>query len=334
MLLVFAFEWNLSGTFSPYFAPAASEKVNLAELRVSDVLIQLGEKPPLHYIPVLDSDSARMGEEMVRYGKLTDGSNKRISKYFVCTDCHNQVKESADPADETPEAVLAYGKKNKIPFLPAATFYGMYNKEHWYNGDYDQKYGDLVKPTRDTLFNAIQLCATQCSQGRPMTDWEIRCVMHYYKSLEYKVGDLVFTNYELNLLGKSLVNNTALAREIIHSRYNEINDATFGTSQIPEIAGYEPNLENAAYIYEFGCLHCHAAEKEITNFDLGMDRLSFKFLEAKLYKYNSFSLSHITRYGTYAISGRKQYMPQYSMENMSDEQLLDLIAYIKHKAKE
>lgn len=333
IVLVYAFEWNSTGLISVY-TPHDPEKVNLADLGVEEVLIKLGEKPPIHYIPVLNQDSARMGEEMVRYGKLLDGSNKRISKYFYCTDCHNQVKESADPGDESPEAVLEYGKANKIPFLPAATFYGLYNKQHWYNGDYEKKYGDLVRPTRDTLFNAIQLCATQCSQGREMEAWEIRCVMHYYKSLEYKIGDLVFTNYEINLLGKSIVNNPALAREIIHSRYNEINEATFGTSEIPEIAGYEPNYENAEYIYQYGCLHCHAKEKEITNFDLGMDKLSFKFLEAKLYKYNSFSLSHITRYGTYAVSGRKQYMPQYTMENMSNEQLLDLIGYIKYKAGE
>jgi hypothetical protein len=334
LMLVLAFQYRNGGQISNYIPPQNDKGVNLAELGVEEILIKLGEKPPIHYIPVLDKDSARMGEEMVRFGKLNDGSNKRISKFFVCTDCHNQVKESADPGDESPEAVLEYGKKNKIPFLPAATFYGQYNKRHWYNGDYDKKYGDLVKPTRDSLYNAIQLCATQCSQGREMTFWEIRCVMHYFKSLEYKMADLVFTPYEINLLGKAVVNNHDIAREIIHSRYSEINDATFGTSQIPEIEGHVPNLENAEYIYDYGCLHCHAKDKEITNFDLGNDKLSFKFLEAKLYKYNSFSLSHITRYGTYAISGRRQYMPQYSMQNMSDSQLLDLIGYIKHKANE
>jgi mono/diheme cytochrome c family protein len=331
--LVFSFGAATSGHYSPYKA-ASQETRPITEWSVEEALLALGEEPSLHYIPVLDRDSARMGEEMVRFGRLCDGSNKRISKYFYCTDCHNLVKESYDPADESPEAVIEYGKKNKLAFLPAATFYGMYNKEHWYNGDYEKKYGELVAPTRDTLYNAIQLCATQCSQGREMEPWEIRCVMHYYKSIALKIGDLVFTQEEINLLGKAVINNKALASEIIHNHYNEINDATFGTSLIPEIEGYSPNLENGEYMYQYGCLHCHAPTKEITNFDLSMDVLSFKFLEAKLYKYNSFSLSHITRYGTYAISGRKQYMPQYSMENMSDEQMLDLIAYIKFKANE
>lgn len=331
VVLIFSFKSGDAPRYSKYLN---EEQVNIADLPVEDVLINLGEQPPLHYIAKLDKDSARMGEEMVKYGELLDGSNKRISKYFYCTDCHNLQKESPDPSNDSPEAVLEYGIENKIPFLPAATFYGMYNKRHWYNGDYAKKYGDLVAPTRDTLENAIQLCATQCSQGREMTDWEIRCVMHYYKSLEYKIGDLVFTNYEVNLLSKAVTNNPSLASEIIRSRFKQINDATFGTSKIPEIEGHVPSMRNGEYIYVYGCLHCHAPQNEMTNFDLSMDKLSFKFLEDKLYKYNSFSLSHITRYGTYAVSGRKQYMPQYSMENMSDEQLLDLIGYIKFKANE
>lgn len=331
IILVFSFQWSNQPSYSKY---SKTDSQNIADFSVEEILIALGEKPPLHYLPKVDADSARMGEEIVKFGALKDGSNKRISKYFVCTDCHNLQKESADPANVSPAEVLAYGIENKIPFVPASTFYGMYNKRHWYNGDYAYKYGDLVLPTRDTLQNAIQLCATQCSQGREMTDWEIRCVIHYFKTLEYKMSDLVFTDYEIKLLAKTVSNDKQLALKIIHSRYHEINKATFGTSKIPEIEGHIANLENAEYIYKFGCLHCHAPEKKITNFNLGMDKLSFKFLEKKLYKYNSFSLSHITRYGTYSVSGRKQYMPQYTMEKMSDSQLLDLIEYIKVKANE
>jgi len=329
--IVFSFKWSDMTRYSKY---SKEDQVNIADLSVEEILIQLGDQKPIHYISKVNLDSARMGEEMIKYGRLSDKSNKRISKYFVCTDCHNLQQETADPADDSPQAQLDFGKKNKLPFLQGATFYGMYNKRHWYNGDYDKKYGELVYNTRDSLYNAIQLCATQCSQGREMTFWEIRCVLHYYKSLEYKMGDLVFTNYEIGLLSKAVVQNAVLAREIIHSRYIEATHETFGTSKLPEIEGYQPNMENGEYIYVYGCLHCHSPEKNITNFDLKMDKLSFKFLDDKLYKYNHFSISHITRYGTYAISGRKQYMPQYTMENMSDEQLLDLIAYVKIKANE
>lgn len=89
--------------------------------------------------------------------------------------------------------------KHQLPFLPASTFYDEYNKRHWYNGDYSKKYGSLVVPTRDTLINAIQLCAVQCSQGRPLENWELRSILHYYKSIEYKMNDLNFTEKGLGI---------------------------------------------------------------------------------------------------------------------------------------
>lgn len=329
--VLLSLEKKVHGTYSPY---KVLDDLDREKLSVEDVLIMLNDEKPIHFLEKVDRDSARMGEELIKYGRLEDKSNKRISKYFVCTDCHNVVLETDDPKDESPERVLKYSKKKGIPFLPGSTFYGMYNKRHWYNGDYAKKYGDLVKPSRDTLYHAIQLCATQCSQGREMEFWEIRCVVHYYKTLELKLSDLVFETRELGQLSTWVKKKQDKALNLLKSKYNQINDAHFGTSEIPVIEGYEPNFENGEYIYQGGCLHCHAVGRGITNFDLGMDELSFKFLTAKKEKYNSYSISHITRYGTYAISGRKQYMPQYTFENMSDEQMLDLIYFIETKANE
>jgi mono/diheme cytochrome c family protein len=50
-------------------------------------------------------------------------------------------------------------------------------------------------------------------------------------------------------------------------------------------------------------------------------------------KYSDKSLYQIVRHGTYSKTGRKQYMPLYTEEKMSDEQLNDLVAYIKQLAK-
>ncbi|MFT4600826.1 MAG: mono/diheme cytochrome c family protein [Arenicella sp.] len=330
---LFAFNYRAKGAYSSYSQSQLLDE-DLADVSVSYALDILNDDKPIQYIMSVDKDSARMGEEMVRFGKLKDGSNSRVSKYFMCTDCHNLQLETDDPSDESPERVLEYSKKNGLPFLPASTFYGMFNKEHWYNGDYSKKYGDLVKPTRDTLFNAIQLCATQCSQGREMEDWEIRSVMHYYKSIELKISDLKFTARELGEFTTYMSTNNEKAIVLLKSKYNQINDAHFGTSAIPKIEGYSPVAENGEYIYKDGCLHCHAVGRNITNFDLDDTKLTHKFLLAKKNKYNTFSISHITRYGTYAISGRKQYMPMYSYENMSDEQMLDLMYYIETKATE
>lgn len=300
---------------------------------VEDVLIMIGDERPAHFISTVDKDSARMGEEMVKYGALLDGSNERISKYFMCTDCHNLQLETADPADESPEAVLEYGKKNGIPFLPASTFYSMYNKRHWYNDDYYKKYGDLVKPTRDTLQNAIQLCATQCAQGRALENWEIRSILHYYKTLELKISDLNFDQKELDDFGQLLVSDKNKALEVIKSKYNQVNHAHFGSSKIPEIPGYTPSAENGKYIFTKGCLHCHDAETGITNFTMSDNELTLSFLHRKKDNYNNFAVPHITRYGTYAMTGRRQYMPMYSFEKMSKKQMLDLLHYIEVGSK-
>ncbi|NOQ74323.1 MAG: hypothetical protein GQ574_20100 [Crocinitomix sp.] len=296
---------------------------------VSEALVQIGAEKPNHYIEKMDADSARMGEEIVKFGNLLDESNKRISKYFVCTDCHNLQLESANPADESPEAVLAYGMKNDVPYLPASTFYGMYNKEHWYNDDYLKKYGDLVLPTRDTLYNAIQLCATQCSQGRAMEHWEVRAVLHYYKSIELKISDLKFDGTELMKFSKLLSKDKKAALKLLKEKYTQVNHAHFGNSDIPVIEGYEPNADNGEYIFNKGCLHCHDKEAGITNFAMSNDKLTLGFLYRKKDKYNNLAIPHITRYGTYAFSGRKQYMPKYSFEKMSKKQMLDLLYYIK-----
>ncbi len=336
VITVVSFKWSTNeGETTSYSESSWWQIKEVEDFTVSDVLDVLQEPRPIHYLPFVHTDSAKMGEELVKFGKLSDGSNSRISKYFVCTDCHNLQLETDDPADESPERVLKFSKENNIPFLPASTFYGMFNKEHWYNGDYAKKYGELVAPTRDTLFNAIQLCATQCSQGREMDDWEIRCVMHYYKSIELKVSDLVFTTAEYQKFRSGVISGMKKqSLDLLRSKYNQINDAHFGTSEIPKIDGYEPSFENGEYIYNGGCMHCHAVGRNITNFDLDDSQLTHKFLLSKKTKYNSYSISHITRYGTYAISGRKQYMPQYSFEDMSDEQMIDLMHYIETRAHE
>lgn len=305
----------------------------IKKLSVQEVLIELGDQKPIHYLPQANVDSVRMGYEMVYFGQLKDKSNKRISKYFVCTDCHNQVKEVEDLSNETAEERLKYGIKNQLPFLPASTFFGEYNKRHWYNGDYSKKYGDLVIPTRDTLINAIQLCAVQCSQGRPMEKWELRSILHYYKSLEYKISDLNFTDEELNKIQQNLGSNSPSTVKLIKSKYSDINPATFGDPYLKIDANVKGNIENGKYIFDKGCLHCHQLGKNITAFEFDADNLTFSFLEKKLKKHSNYSVPYIVRKGTYATSGKKQYMPQYPLEKMNNQQLIDLIAYIKSKSK-
>lgn len=316
----------LSGRTNKGVTEAYSKFV--ADLSVEDVLLKLGDKKPLHYIEKTDKDSVKMGYDLVTTGKTANSKNKIQSKYFVCTDCHNQVPEVFNLADESPEARLAYSKEKSIPFLPASTFYGMYNKTNWYNGDYAKKYGSLVAPTRDTLVNAIQLCATQCSQGRLMEPWEVRSVLHYMKSISLQVKDLIITEQEMESLAEYVMNKDKAGIKLLKSKYNTTNEATFDDVKIPEIEGYAGNAANGEYIFKNGCLHCHGMGKNITNFEFDDDNLTMRFLESQADKYNHFSVPYLVRKGTYAVAGKKQYMPQYPLEKMSRTQLLDLLAYI------
>jgi len=306
-------------------------------LSLEDVLVQVGKQKSNHYLEKTDPDSVQMGFEMVTYGQLKDKSNKRISKFFVCTDCHNQVREVENLSNNSTDERIKYGIKHDLPFLPASTFYGLYNTEHWYNGDYAKKYGDLVKPTKDTLINAIQLCAVQCSQGRPMENWEIRSVLHYLKSIEIKVGDLKLPKDKLNILKRTyeMKQNNDFTQNFYDYKkwYPTMNDATFGEYNPKEPEGYEPNIKNGEYIFNNGCLHCHGMGKDIANFEFDTDQLTFSFLESKLEKQNHFTIPKIVRKGTYAVSGHKQYMPQYPLEKMSNSQLFDLIYYVKSQTK-
>ena len=331
VLSLVSLKYNEVGTFS-YIQDS-----DFLDLSLEDVLVNIGKEKSNHYLSKIDKDSVQMGFEMVIYGQLKDKSNKRISKFFVCTDCHNQVREVAILSNESADERINYGIKNDIPYLPASTFYGLYNKEHWYNGDYVKKYVDLVKPARDTLSNAIQLCAVQCSQGRSMENWEIRSVLHYLKSIEIKVADLNLPADKLNVLKltyeKGKVNNFNNYFSNYKTYYSTTNDATFGDLHPKEPKDYKPNLEKGKYIFDNGCLHCHGMGKNITNFEFDTDKLTFSFLESKLEKQNHFTVPYIVRKGTYAVSGHKQYMPQYPLEKMSDSQLFDLINYIKSESE-
>ncbi|MFD1550607.1 c-type cytochrome [Putridiphycobacter roseus] len=303
----------------------------VSELKVTDVLLRLGGKVPNHHIYKLNKDSVAIGYELITKGKLEEKNSKRLSKFFVCIDCHNTVKEVADLSVENTEERLAYGMANDLPFLPASTFYGLYNKTHWYNGDYELKYGDLVKPARDSLIHAIQLCAVQCSQGRPMESWELNAVLHYFKSIELSIADLNLSPDELVLLSDAIRTKDKKGIQILKDKYTQANSATFGEVEIPVKTNYQPNINHGAYIFKNGCLHCHGMGKNISNFEFDESNLTLSFLKSQLEKASHFTVPYLVRKGTYAVNGKRQYMPQYTLEKMSEEQMLDLLAYISTK---
>jgi len=330
----------LAVTFSfTQFKLENNVSVTIEDVSLEAVLLRLGDASLLHEMKSFDAQKAKMGEDIIRNGFTTykGKKSKRISKYFVCTDCHNLTREFSNLASESPKERLAYANSHSLPFLQGSTFFGIYNRTKFYNGDYKKKYGELVDDARDSLDNAIQLCAEYCSSGRPMLDWELDAVKHYYKKNELQIKDL---NLPLEIQDKIGQYMNASAQEkkaltaVVKKSYRQFYSATFLPTMPRENRKYgeNGNVENGKSIYNKSCLHCHAY-KRATNLGLDNGKLTGRMFVRNLDNYKDKSLYQIIRWGTYAKSGRKQYMPLYTEEKMSDEQINDLVAYIKQIAK-
>jgi mono/diheme cytochrome c family protein len=304
-----------------------------------DIEIAIGGERPNHYMKDFDPELAKAGELLIKEGKASyNGKNGSIiSPYFNCTDCHNLVKETESLTDLDPQHRLDYLVKNKLPYTPGSTFYGIYNRTSFYNDDYDKKYGALVIDARDTLENAIQLCAEYCASGRPLVDWELNAIMHYYKSHELKIKDLNLSNSELTEIKSSVKNNQSNKKvlEALQAKYIQAYGATFtgAKSEANRKYGEGGDVENGKKIYESGCMYCHK-NKRVTFLNLDDDVLSGKYLWSHRKGYDDLSIYQVVRWGTYPIIGRQQYMPLYTKEKMSDQQLEDLMSYVKELAKE
>ena len=318
-----------------------SEFVN-DETPVMKILHDLGEDYPDHYIMEPSEEDIRMGKDLiekgwtVRNGKKT----KMISKHFKCISCHNTVQEEPQLNIADPEARLTYSMENNIPFLQGTTFYGMVNRKSWYNGDYEKKYGEWIASARDSLQGAIQLCAKVCSSGRYLDEWEMKAILSYLRTLEYKLGDLDLTDDDYNELDATLYKAGAdpFARTVwlakISSSFLEGYPATFGNEPADKKTGfdYKGDPIKGEYLFNNSCGHCHRPYGESMVL-LDDSKMTKQFLKYMIPSNTDFSLYHIIRHGTHAQFGSMAYMPQYTMEKMSDKQIEDLRAYIEGAAE-
>ncbi len=307
---------------------------------VHDVLAQLGEKEMKNLSSTaLRNVSAEAGRRMVLEGFSKDGTGKRyakLSNHFVCTSCHNIVKENDDLTSIDPQERLEYAKANNLPFLQGSPLYGLVNRASFYNGDYVKKYGNLAKVAHNNIREAIQLCAQECAQGRRLLPWELESVLEYLWTLELKIDDLNLTESERIMIDKAINDgaNQAQAVELLQSKYRKDSPATFGRPPDDMTKGYdfEGDPMNGQAIYELGCLHCHENQR-YSFFELDDSKLSFSYLQKHLKRHRRFSFYWVSRYGTKPKPGKKAYMPQYTEERMSDRQLEDLRAYIDMRAE-
>ncbi|MFK7787731.1 MAG: cytochrome c [Crocinitomicaceae bacterium] len=305
---------------------------------IEQVLTMLGDDPLIHKIDKVDLAKAKVGEDLIFKGyTVRDGKkSKRISNYFVCTDCHNTTREFDNTASENAEDRLTYAKENGLPFLPGSTLWGIYNREKFYNDDYVEKYGSLVTDARDSLENAIQLCCKYCASGRYIEGWELESIMHYFKKNELHLSDLNLSDRDKQtLLGSSSTEDEKKSyTKELKKLYRQAYSATFMETMDRNARKYGEggNVENGKLIYEKACMFCHE-NKRVTYLHLDDGKLSGGFLWRNRKKYTDQAIYQIVRHGTYSKTGRKQYMPHFTEEKMSDEQLNDLVAYIKQIAK-
>lgn len=308
---------------------------------VARLLLRLGAKD-LSRNPKtnIEGVSAQVGEDIVKQGfskgKETRKSGRQ-SKHFVCTSCHNIEREDPDLAVMDPQARLDYAVERDIPFLQGTTLYGAVNRKSFYNGDYILKYGDLVEAAKYDIRGAIQLCAKECAQGRILKEWELESILAYLWKIQIKVEDLNLSSDEVAQIETAIKTESGRAEAIalIESKYAPASPATFvhPPDDREKGSGLKGDPSNGALIYQQSCLHCHY-QKAYSFLHLDTNKMSFTHLDSKIASYHRHSLYQVVRWGTYSKGGKKSYMPRYTAERMSDQQLADLRSYIEVQAAE
>lgn len=314
---------------------SAPEKTYSEKTYVHDVLYDMGYPKPAWFPEKFTEEDIRRGKEIVENGYTDDpngGKSKYVSKYYVCTNCHNSVIEDPVLSQMDPEARLTYAIEKNLPFLQGTTFYGATNRESWYNDDYYKKYGDLVKPAKDNIREAIQLCAMECSKGRPLLQWEEDVILAYYLSISYKLGDVLSTD-EIAELNKAQGHPEEYANWIqrIRSKYALASPATFVEPPY-EKGGDLPKGDPARgkSIYNLSCQYCHKAYGCSDNV---FDDSGFTFRKFNRdFDSDYWWLFKAVRHGFYGYPGHEPYMPHYTAERMSDQQVMDLKAYFQQEA--
>ncbi len=315
---------------------SAIRKEPIKEMGVSEMLFGLGEPKPAHYLDSISEEMIARGKDLIFLGKTENPPegerSTQISKYYKCISCHNTVKEDPDLTVVNPDIRLEYAKQNEIPYLQGSTFYGIVNRETWYNDDYVFKYGSLVEKAKNSLEGSVQLCAEVCAAGRTLKDWEIESILAYLWSIELNKSDLAWTAYDEKLMGDATDEER---RNHIKKKYLLKSPATFGHLPISKADGYEGlkgNAEKGQAIYELGCQHCHREQGE-SDVVLDNSKTTFRWLKRNITANGDLSIYEIVRIGTYSSNGHQEYMPHYTEEKLSDLQLEDLRAYIELKSE-
>lgn len=308
---------------------------------LAQVLEDLGDEELPHKPDFsIEGVSAEVGRALFQQGiaeKPGGGKTTRQSRHFVCTSCHNIEREDPDLSVSDPQARLEYVKEKGLPFLQGTALYGAVNRTSFYNGYYEKKYGDLVRPARNNIREAIQLCAIECSQGRLLADWELESILAYLWTIDLKLYDLQLDDQEMAQIREAQARQASgtEAINLIKSKFLSGAPATFVEPPVSRSEGYPAIIgkpDNGKLIYELSCLHCHEGGR-FAFFELDDSKASFEYLAKHIDRYTRYSIYQVTRWGTVPLNGKRSYMPNYTAEKMSNQQLEDLRAYIESRAE-
>ncbi len=321
--------------------PSAAPPDPLApETPLSQLLLALGEPLPAHWVEP-SPELVERGRQFVQQGRATDADgrrSRRLSPAFVCTDCHNLVREDPDLERSDPEARLDYAIEHDLPLLPGTTLWGLVNRSSWFNGDYVEKYGELVAPAHESLGDAIRLCAAECSQGRLVTDWEVEAMLAYFWTLEVTVGDLGLGVAEGEVLRAGLggTEGRAEALDLLRGRFLAASPATTAEPPTDRAVGYGDagDPQRGEVIYERSCMHCHDRGRPGKAVPLRAGKNDEARLFRQRTKPDNRSYFQVIRHGTRARGVPMVYMPFYPAERLSDAQVADLSAWIRQRAGE
>jgi len=306
---------------------------------VAEVLKAWGDDLPSHFLGEVDPVKVRMGMQLVNEGRATIDGNKTafISKFYVCTDCHSLEREDPILTAHDPDARLRMAIEENNSLLQGTTFWGIVNRETFYNDDYKIKYGALVDDARHSLEGSIQLCAKECSSGRYLEDWEVEAIIHYSWALQLTLGDLDLSDDEWRwLLASSRSADHTKDIELLKEKYAQKSPAHFGNWPENTEKGYavktSPDPAVGKEIFERSCLTCHR-KYGCSQLILEQDKLTFAKFGRNFNRNTKYNLYEIIRKGTYAAPGHRQYMPMYPKERMSDWQIECLRAYMENELK-
>ena len=159
-------------------------------------------------------------------------------------------------------------------------------------------------------------------------------VLAYLWSISYKLENIALTPDEMDLLNQirdEPDKHVATVQEL-KRRYRQGSPATFKYPPEDLEKGYpdtKPGDPMAGrQVYDQSCLHCHGRNGPSNYLKLDHQDMSLNWLRRNFTKHGYHNIYRLIRKGTYADKGHRAYMPNYTAERMSNQQIEDLRAYV------